>query len=234
MHFPFRLLEDMVMGWMGETILIYWQPVVGIFITWVFPFIIVFGAIWFGYSLRKPRYIQEKIIEETIIQVLDRYEEHIKGGGGECGLTIRNMSRNPLTNCSARLIDMAFEKPHQQWSLDSYRKSEALLCSREIPQFSNGKVLIFRWGIGAIDKELFIVYQNEATKIPCGILNIPILVHLNIWADNIPATSVICKLADRLGWGYDLTILESVLQKENIKLSSFQLSNSDIEGYQTE
>jgi len=55
LHFPSRLLEDWVMGEIGEMIAENWQSYLGFFITWVLPFIIVFGAIWLGYHLRSSK-----------------------------------------------------------------------------------------------------------------------------------------------------------------------------------
>ncbi len=55
LHFPLRLLEDIMMGWIGEGIETHWQTFLSVFVVWILPFIIVFGAIWLGYWLRKPK-----------------------------------------------------------------------------------------------------------------------------------------------------------------------------------
>ena len=79
-------------------------------------------------------------------------------------------------------------------------------------------------------KNLKIVYQSKAYDIGYEILNVPILVLLNIWADNTPAIYAICRLSDRLGWGYDLSIVEAGVLQGETKLATYQKSSLDIEG----
>ena len=59
LHFPLRLFEDFVMGEMEQEMARNWQSVLGFFITWILPFLIVGVAIYFGYSLRKPKPIRK-------------------------------------------------------------------------------------------------------------------------------------------------------------------------------
>ena len=51
LHFPFRFVEDWVMGWLQGELSQHW----GIFITWVLPFAVAFGLVYAGYSLRKAK-----------------------------------------------------------------------------------------------------------------------------------------------------------------------------------
>ena len=161
-------------------------------------------------------------MKRQVIQVRKPYEEQISSGGGECGLVFHNSKAENLTNCHARLIDLAFETPHSQYSLANYPKAEDLVCPQNIAAFGDGKILLFRWGWGMASKDLEIVYQSKARQIGYRIVNVPILVLLNLWADNTPMTYAICKLEDRLGWGYQLSVLKTGAQQDNLNLATFQ------------
>ena len=152
---------------------------------------------------------------------------------GECGLIFTNSSSIVLNNCHARLLDIAYEIPHKEYGLHTYPKAEDLICDKTIPAFSKGKIPLFRWKGTFVDKELELVYENVAHKIGYGIANTPILILLNIWAENMQVHYTICKLEDRLGWGYLLTILQTGLQQDNLNLATFQLSNFRKEGSQS-
>jgi hypothetical protein len=161
-------------------------------------------------------------IKRHAIQIKEQYEDN----AGECGLIFRNNSSTNLTNCQARLIDLAFEIPHPRYSLERYPKSEDLICTQNVAGFSDGKIPLFRWGWSGGSKDLEIVYQSGTHKIGYGIVSVPILALLNVWADNIQNTYAVCKLSDRMGWGYELSILKTGLQKGKPTLVDFQRSGS--------
>lgn len=164
------------------------------------------------------------------IKVVGKYEDN----KGECGLIFCNTNLSNLSNCQARLIDLAFEVLHPRYSLERYPKAEDLICPQHIGGAGNGKIPLFRWGFSGGSKDLEIVYKSDTQKIGYGILNVPILVLLNIWADNVQNTYAVCKLEDRLGWGYELSVLETGILKGGVKLATYQKPNPDIEGSQTE
>ena len=116
--------------------------------------------------------------------------------------------------------------------MERYSKVEDLICPQSIGGSSDGKIPLFRWGLSGGSKDLEIVYKSKTEKIGYGILNVPILVLINVWADNLQNTYAICKIADRLGWGYELSVLETGILKGEVKLATYQKPNSDIEGYQ--
>lgn len=163
------------------------------------------------------------------IKIVDIYEDNKR----ECGLICRNTTLTNLTNCQARLIDLAFEVPHPRYSMERYSKAEDLICPQSIGGSSNGKIPLFRWGLSGGSKDLEIVYKSKTEKIGYGILNAPILVLINVWADNLQNTYAVCKLGDRLGWGYELSVLETGILKGEVKLATYQKPNPDIEGSQT-
>lgn len=166
-------------------------------------------------------------IASLIIQ--DKYEDN----DGECGLIVHNTSSVNLNTCRARILNSAYETPHSRYSLDRYFKAEDLICTEDIPQFGFGKISIFKWGLNAADKDLKIIYKRGTHKIGYKIVSVPILILLNVWADNVPNTYAICKLEDRVGWGFNLSIMRTGLQQENPQLSIFQQPNSDSGGSQT-
>lgn len=153
-------------------------------------------------------------MKRQVIQIKDKYEENISGGGGECGLIFQNPKADNLVNCHARLLDLSFEISHSRYSLERYPKAEDLVCTQNIAGFGDGKIPLFRWGWDMASKDLEIVYQSGTYQIGYRIVNVPILVLLNLWADNAPATYVICKLSDRLGWGYALSILKTATKQK--------------------
>jgi len=55
LHFPARFLDDWVMGELQEMINTNLSTAVSVFITWVLPFLLIFGAIWLGYRIRNPK-----------------------------------------------------------------------------------------------------------------------------------------------------------------------------------
>ncbi len=165
-------------------------------------------------------------IKRHAIQIKEPYEDNV----GECGLIFRNTSSNNLTNCQARLIDLAFEKQHARYSLERYPKAEDLVCAEKIAGSGDGKIPLFRWGWSGGSKDLEIVYKSGTQKIGYGILNVPILVLLNVWADNVQNTYAICKLEDRLGWGYLLSILKTGILQGDVKLTTYQKPSLGIEG----
>ncbi len=221
-----------MMGKIAELIAENWQPFLSFLITWVLPFIVVFGAIYLGYRLRKPAVkhkesrLEDRSLESKTsnLEVISSYEDNNR----ECGLIIHNTGKNHLKNCHARLLDLAFEKPLSRLSLKRYSRLEDLVFTPDIPEFGDGKIPLFRWGV--VSKDLEIVYQSKIDKIGFRIANVPILALLHIWADNIPATYAVCKLSDRLGWGYDLSIVETGILQGEVKLANYQKSSLDIEG----
>ena len=92
------------------------------------------------YYTRKKKKIENKEENQTDIKVVDIYEDN----KGECGLIINNTGKNPLKNCHARLIDLAFEIQNPHYSLERYPKSEDLICTKDIPEHGNGKIQLFR------------------------------------------------------------------------------------------
>ena len=163
------------------------------------------------------------------IKIVDKYEDN----KGECGLIFRNTSLTNLDNCQARLVDLASEIPHPRYSLERYPKAEDLICPQYISGAGDGKVPLFRWGFSAVSKDLEIVYKSGSQKIGYGILNAPILVLLNIWAENVRSTYAVCKLEDRLGWGYKLSVLETGVLNGEVTLATYQKPTPDKEGSQT-
>ena len=176
----------------------------------------VLSIIWGLWPMIKRRRFQKP--KGSIIQITDIYEDN----KGECGLIFRNTSSNNLTNCQARLIDLAFEKQHARYSLERYPKAEDLVCAEKIAGFGDAKIPLFRWEWSGGSKDLEIVYKSGTQKIGYGILNVPILVLLNVWADNVQNTYAICKLEDRLGWGYSLSILKTGILQGDVKLTTYQ------------
>jgi len=153
-----------------------------------------------------------------IIKIIDTYEDNV----GECGLIFSNSGSTNLVDCHAKLLDIAYETPSKQFTLDRFPKAEDLICDNMVAGFSNGKIPLFRWKGTMGDKKLEIVYQNETRGIAYTIANVSILVLLNIWADNAQATYAVSKLEDRLGWGYKLSILKTGFQKDKVELASLQ------------
>ncbi len=166
---------------------------------------------------------------KEVIQVVDIYEDNI----GECGLIFHNTGENPLGNCQSQLLDLAFETPHNRWSLGHYPKVEAFVCDQNVAGFGNGKIPLFRWGKGTESKSLEIVYKKGTESIGYGVTNVPILMLLNLWADGTQNTYAICKLEDRRGWGYRLSILKTGLQQDNTHLATFQTKVPDKKGSQS-
>jgi hypothetical protein len=187
------------------------------------------AAIWLLISLIYSCTFKKESQKETDIKVVEIYEDN----KGECGLIINNTGKNPLKNCHARLIDMDFEIPNSHYSLKRYPRSENLTCTKDVPEHSAGKIPLFRWGLG-MSKDLEIVYESETQKIGYKIVNVPILVFLNIWANNAHAIYVICKLSDRSGWGYELSILKTATNQEQFKLANFQQPDYHKEDSQNE
>ena len=204
---------------------------------------VITGTIYMFSKIRHSRsQVSETAFTEThlnsLVQQVKTYEED-KGWEngkpiGECGLIFINTSDANLVGCHVKLIDLVYETPHKHYGLDNYPKVETLICDKTIPAFGSGKIPLFRWKGAMIDKSLSIIYEKKDDNIGYSITNIPILVLLNIWADNVPAAYVVCRLSDRLGWGYGLSILKSGLQKENPKLSVFQIKASGKKDPQTE
>ena len=159
------------------------------------------------------------------IRVVDVYEDN----RGECGLIFRNTSLANLTHCQAMLIDLAFEALHPHLSLERYPRAEHLVCTEDVAALGDGKVPLFRWGKGTVGKSLEIVYQKGTESIGYGVANTPILMLLNLWAEGTKTTYAVCKLEDRLGWGYSLSILETGILLGNVSLTTFQKPNPDIE-----
>ena len=149
-----------------------------------------FGVIYLIHLIKAPykqRNAARRLVlvdESQIIRVKEPYEDNT----GECGLIFHNTGKNPLANCHARLLDLDFETPHHKLSLKTYPRSEDLVCQQNIADFGDGKIPLFRWERGTIDKKLMIVYQNKTKQIGYGVTNTPILVMLSIWADNVPAS----------------------------------------------
>jgi hypothetical protein len=198
-------------GWANQTIAF---TLLGIALLWTLASVI--------YWLVKRTHKGNKNNKVVLLKITDTYEDN----NGECGLIFSNTSSTNLTKCQARLIDSAFETPHSRYSLGRYFKAEDLICTQNIAQFSNGKIPLFRWGSGAVDKNLEIIYQRGTRTIGYDIVSIPILILLNVWAETMPNMYAVCKLEDRLGWGFKLSILETGLQRKRPQLSTFQLSNS--------
>lgn len=175
------------------------------------------------------RLISRKI-KKHILRIKGTYEDNAR----ECGLIFSNNSSINLTNCQASLINLAFEIPHSRYSLEKYPKAENLDCTQNVAGFGDGKIPLFRWGFSGGSKDLEVVYKSSTQKIGYGILNVPILVLLNIWADDVQNTYAVCKLEDRLGWGYELSVLETGIPNREVKLATYQKSISDKEEYQSE
>ena len=214
-----------IIGVGGGGVVTYLSPPIGIPIC---ALLLLLGFVLLIRAYRHRRKTSQVKFEENgaIIQITDIYEDNTR----ECGLIVNNAGNNPLKNCHARLMGLAFETPHTQYSLEKYPKSEDLVCSQEFPQHGDGKIPLFRWGPDMANKDLEIVYKSGKQKIGYGILNVPILVLLNVWVDNFPATYAVCKLEDRLGWGYQLSILETGILQNEVKLTTYQKSNPDIGG----
>ena len=168
-----------------------------------------------------------------IIQVIDKYEEYL-ASGHECGLVFQNLSDNNLNDCQAKLLDLEYETPHGSLSYRRLLRLKKLVCDEQVPGFSKGKLPLVRWGKATASKNAEFVYDGGVESVAYGVANTPILLLLNIWAGNTPATYAICKLSDRMWGGYELYILKTGLQKENPKLEDFQILDSDKEGSQTE
>lgn len=155
------------------------------------------------------------------IQIKEPYEDNV----GECGLIISNSGSTNLVNCQAKLLDIVYETPSTELTLSRFPKAENLICDNVVAGLGNGKIPLFRWGKGTVSKSLEIVYRKGTEPIGYGVANVPILVLLNLWADGTQNTYAICKLEDRLGWGYQLSILKTGLQQDNPNLTTFQTTN---------
>ncbi len=99
-----------------------------------------------------------------VIQIKRTYEED-KGwedgkSVGECGLIITNHNATSLTDCQARLIDLAYETPHSEYSLENYPRAEDLVCPQTIAAFGDGKIPLFRWKDSMVSKSLELVYKT--------------------------------------------------------------------------
>jgi len=55
LHLPLRLLEDWLMGEIEGKIAENFQNILGFFIAWVLPIVVVFGAMYLGYRLKNPK-----------------------------------------------------------------------------------------------------------------------------------------------------------------------------------
>ncbi|MFC2040853.1 hypothetical protein ACFLTY_00825 [Chloroflexota bacterium] len=174
-----------------------------------------------------------QLLKKPIIQIVDKYEEYIPSGH-ECGLIFKNSSEENIVDCQARLLDLAFETPHEHHTLGYLLRMKNLFCEKTVAGFSEGKLPLFRWGRGSSSKSAEFVYDGGTESVAYGIANTPILLMLNIWAENVPATYAICKLSDRMWGGYDLSILKTGLQKDNPKLDDFQILDSHTEDSLTE
>ncbi len=216
----------------------FWQfayPTIGGAIGIISGFVITFFLIYAWYLFRAPykqrneaREKVEWLLEERrtqqqempYIKIVDTYEDNV----GECGLIFSNSGSTNLVNCHANLLDIDWETPSKQFTLARFPKVEDLICDNIVAGFSNGKIPLFRWKGMMDDKKLEIVYQKKSERIVC---DIPILVLLNVWADNKQATYAVCKLEDRLGWGYGLSILKTGVQQHKLDLVTFQKVNLD-------
>ena len=182
-------------------------------------------------ALAGARETGSKQAEQTAALEIKRIYEDNKR---ECGLVFRNGNSRNLTSCRAQLEDIAFLVPHLRYSLNRYSRPADLVCTEHVPGYGTGKIPLFRWGPNMAGKDLHIVYQTGTQPIGYDILSDPILLHLNVWAKDLPTTYVVCRLSDRHGWGYQLTILESGLLQGQIALAAYQRSSLDTEGSQTQ
>lgn len=157
----------------------------------------------------------------NVLNIVRKYEDN----KGECGLIFSNSGSTNLVDCKARLLDIAYETPSTELTLSRFPKVEDLICDNIVAGFSNGKIPLFRWRKGTVSKSLEIVYKKGTESIGYGVANVPILVLLNVWADNTQATYAVCKLEDRLGWGYKLSILKTGFQQDKLELTTFQTAN---------
>ncbi len=221
------------MGQIIDTIQVNWQVIIGFSVAWVLPLVVSFLLILGGYKLKGYKSEKGAIIgtrpigkmAEPEVQIKETYEDNV----GECGLIFSNSGSTNLVNCRAQLLNLVFETPHTRWSLEHYPKVEDLVCTQNVAGFGNGKIPLFRWGKGIVSKSLEIVYQKGTESIGYGVANVPMLVLLNVWADNTQATYAVCKLEGRLGWGFELSILKTGLQQDKLELATFQLANPDKE-----
>lgn len=188
-----------------------------------FGLLTAFGVILLVAIFRQTKY---GTVLGDVLNITEVYEDN----KGECGLIFSNSSDTNLEDCHAKLLDLCFETPQGSLKLINYSRVEDLICDQNVAGFSNGKIPLFRWGEGMVSKNLEIVYQKETQPIGYGVTNVPILVLLNLWADGTQNTYAICKLNDRVGWGYQLSILKIGLQRDNPNLATFQKSKSDTEG----
>lgn len=172
--------------------------------------------------IRKPKMISNpdkpNAQRGNVLNIVDKYEDNV----GECGLIFSNSGSTNLVNCHARLLDVDYETLQKNLTLKRFSRVEDLICNQNVAGFGNGKIPLFRWGKGTVSKRLEIVYQKGTESIGYGVANIPILMLVDLWADGTQTTYAVCKLEDRLGWGYKLSILKTGFKQDEVELTTFQ------------